>query len=164
LRRHGFDSEGGFSLAEILVTIVIVGVVFTAILNELLVSITVSALNRKQATADTLARSAAEWIKNSVQTHYLPCAGAPNPTYTFTGLPLSPDASGYSVQLGTNGSSGVEYWNGATIPPGASPVFVSTCPPPPKTADQGLQRITISVTSPDGQATESVQVLKRATT
>ena len=71
LRLH---SEAGFSLAEVLMTVVIVGITFTAILGGLATAITVSDYHRKQATADTLARDAAEWVKNSVTTVYVSCA------------------------------------------------------------------------------------------
>ncbi|MDP9301138.1 MAG: type II secretion system GspH family protein, partial [Actinomycetota bacterium] len=66
MRPRSLDAEEGFSLAEVLVTIVIVGVTFAALLGGLMTSISVSSLHRKQATADAVARSAAEWVKDSV--------------------------------------------------------------------------------------------------
>jgi prepilin-type N-terminal cleavage/methylation domain-containing protein len=145
------DSEAGFSLAEILITIAIVGVTFTAILGGMVTSITVSSLHRKQATADTVARSAAEWVKDAARNGYVSCAG--NNTYSLSGLTIP---SGYGVAV-----TRVEYWNG-TFPSGGAayePAFQSSCP----STDPGLQRITIAATSNDGQDTETVQVLKRAT-
>jgi prepilin-type N-terminal cleavage/methylation domain-containing protein len=165
LRRQGIDSDGGFSLAEILVTMVIVGVVFTAILNELLVSITVSSLDRKQATADTLARSAAEWVKDSVQSPYVKCASS----YPLISPPANPPGvavpPGYTVSIApvSGGTNGVEYWDGSN-PNGGSLAFPWTRVMCQSNGDRGLQRITIVASSTDGQATEWVQVLKRATT
>jgi prepilin-type N-terminal cleavage/methylation domain-containing protein len=142
-------SEAGFSLIEILITITIVGVTFTALLGGMLVSITSSALHRKEATADSVARDAAEWVKDSVQNPYRPC----NASYSLNGFTVP---SGFSASI-----TGVEYWNGTPPTGGAySPTFSSSCP----SSDHGLERITVRATSSDGQATETVQVLKRVVT
>ena len=145
-------SEEGFSLAEIVITIAIVGVTFAAILGGMMTAITVSSQHRKHATADTLARSAAEWVKDPVRNAYANCAGVN--TYSISGVSAP---TGYSVSI-----TSVEYWNG-TAPNGAAtyqPTFASTCTSP----DAGLQRITITASAPSGAATETVQILKRATT
>jgi prepilin-type N-terminal cleavage/methylation domain-containing protein len=149
-RPAGLRTEAGFSLAEIVITIAIVGITFTAILGGMITAITVSSQHRKQATADTLVRSAAEWVKDPARNAYVNCAGAN--TYSLSGVTVP---SGYSVAI-----SSVQYWNG-TSPSGATyqPTFQSGCPSP----DPGLQRITISATAPNGAATETVQILKRAT-
>jgi prepilin-type N-terminal cleavage/methylation domain-containing protein len=148
VRRQDIDSDEGFSLAEILVTVVIVGIIFTAILGGLMTSITVSAYQRQAATADTVARSGGEWVKDSVQNPYVNCAGVN--TYSLSGLSVPSDISVAIIS--------VEYWDGVGPSGGAySPAFVGSCPSP----DKGLQRITIRATSSDGQATETVQVIKR---
>jgi prepilin-type N-terminal cleavage/methylation domain-containing protein len=151
VRRQAIDSEGGFSLAEILVTIAIVGITFTAILGGLMTSITTSAFQRKEATTDTVARSAAEWVKDSVENHYMNCPA----TYSLAGLSVP---SGFSVTI-----TEVDYWNWSQPPP-VPPVpasyampFQASCP----SSDKGVQRITIVATSTDGQVTETVQVVKR---
>jgi prepilin-type N-terminal cleavage/methylation domain-containing protein len=136
------DPEAGFSLAEILVTIVIVGVAFTAILDGMMTSITSSRLQRNEAAADALARDAAEAVKN-VTVAYVPCAG------------LNAYASALVPWPGASVSK-VEYWNGAPAAPGAPyPVTFTS----PSCTDNGLQRITISATSQG--VTERVQILKR---
>jgi prepilin-type N-terminal cleavage/methylation domain-containing protein len=148
LPRRSPHSEAGFSLPEVLITIAIVAITFTAILGGMITSISVSALHRKQATADTVGRDAAEWIKDSLKNPYAPCAG-PN-TYTFTRLSVP---SGFSVSV-----QSVQYWNGVAPSSAAyAPAFVSVCP----ATDQGIQRITIVASSSDGQDTERVQILKR---
>ncbi|MDP9224072.1 MAG: type II secretion system GspH family protein [Actinomycetota bacterium] len=163
------DREAGFSLPEVMITIVIVGIAFTAILGGMITTITVSSLHRKQATADAFARDAAEWVKDSVKNQYVDCAGQniydPVPK-DASGQPYVPkDASGqpYLVQVGTGSSSGVEYWNGAAPIVGSaySPSFPWTQSQCQSNGDKGLQRITIVVSSPDRQATETVQILKR---
>ena len=146
----GLSAEEGFSLAEILITVVIVGITFTALLGGLATAITVSDYSRKQATADSLARDAAEWVKNSVSTVYVPCAG--NGAYSLAGVSTS---SGYTVAV-----TGVEYWDGTLPSTGAySPGFAGSC-----STDQGLQRITITASSADGRAVETVQITKRVAT
>jgi prepilin-type N-terminal cleavage/methylation domain-containing protein len=145
MRRHDIRSDAGFSLVEIVITIAIVGVTFSAILGGLFASITVSALQQKEATADTVARSAAEVVKDSERNPYSNCAGAGH--YSLTGLSVP---SGFSVHI-----TDVAYWDGQP-PAGGAVVFQSNCP-----SDRGMQRITIAATSADGQATETVQVIKR---
>ena len=141
-------SEAGFSLAEIVITVAIVGITFTALLGGMLTAIKVSTQHQRNATADAVARSAAEWVKDPAQSPYVNCAGGN--TYGLTGVSIP---SGYNVAMT------VRYWDGA-IPTGAAyqPAFQASC-----TTDRGLQQITITATASDG-TTESVQVLKRATT
>ncbi|MDP9331353.1 MAG: type II secretion system GspH family protein [Actinomycetota bacterium] len=142
--------EDGFSLAEILITIVIISVTFTAILGGLMTSITVSSLHRKEATADALARDGGEWVKSSVRNPYsTTCAGSS--MYTVSGLTVP---SGYAVNIPTSG--GVLFWNGTSSNPVS---FGSACP---AGGDKGLQKITIVATSTDGSATETVEVMKRS--
>jgi prepilin-type N-terminal cleavage/methylation domain-containing protein len=152
VRPCALDAEAGFSLPEVLVTIVIVGVTFTALLGGLMTSIRVSSLHRQQATADAVARSAAEWVKDSKANPYHPCATSG--WYSFGGLPVP---SGYSVSIPVGG---VENWT-----PGATP-FPTSYSPQFQTSqagctDRGLQRITIDVVSSDSQVRQTVQVLKR---
>jgi prepilin-type N-terminal cleavage/methylation domain-containing protein len=154
MRKPAIHHDDGFSLAEVLVTVVIVGITFTAILGGLMTSIRVSDFQRTEATADAVARSAAEWVKDSIRNPYVNCGAIG--AYSLAGLPTP---SGYSATI-TN----VEYWDGAAP---ASTGTYSLSPGPPDhiqascAADKGLQRITIVATSSDGQATESVQILKR---
>jgi prepilin-type N-terminal cleavage/methylation domain-containing protein len=148
-RPRPIGSEAGFSLAEIVITIAIVGITFTAILGGLITAITVSSQHQKQATADTLARSAAEWVKDPIRNAYVNCADVS--TYGLTGVSVP---AGYSVSV-----SSVEFWNGTAPSGGAySPTFQSSCG-----SDPGLQRITITAFGPGAAATETLQVVKRAT-
>ena len=70
----------------------------------------------------------------------------------------APIPTGYSAAI-----TRVEYWDGAA--PAATGTynvaFQNGCP---AGGDKGLQRITIVSTASNGQATETVQVLKRAIT
>jgi prepilin-type N-terminal cleavage/methylation domain-containing protein len=149
VRRQDIRCDAGFSLVEILITIAIVGITFSAILGGLFSSITVSALQRKEATADAVARSAAEVVKDSEHNRYNNCAGPS--AYSLTGLSVP---SGFSVTI-----TDVAYWtwDGNPVSSGYAVGFQPSCP----SSDHGIQRITIAATSSDGQATETIQVLKR---
>ena len=148
------QSEDGFSIAELLVTIVLVSVTFVAILTGLMTTIRVSAAHRTQSTTDAVVRSAAEWVKDVSRNPYrTTCNGTA--MYSLNGLAMP---TGYTATIRR-----VEYWDGAA-PAGTgtynlSSHIGSSCP---AGGDKGLQRITIVATSPDGQATETVQVMKRA--
>jgi hypothetical protein len=107
----------------------------------------VSALHRKEATADTLARDAGESVKDSVLNPYkTTCAGP-----SMYSVPAPP--SGYTVSVTT-----VQYWDGTSSNPVA---FAPACP---AGGDKGLQQITVVARSTDGSATETVQILKRTVT
>lgn len=143
-------SEDGFSLAELLVTIVLVSVTFVAMLTGLMTTIRVSASHRAQATTDAVARSAAEWVKDSQQNPYRTDCN-PLGMYSLSGLSVP---SGYTASI-----KPVEFWDGAPLASGTySPQFAPSC----SGSDKGLQRITIVASSPNGDATETVQVIKRS--
>ena len=142
--------DDGFSLAEILITIVIVGISFTALLGGITTAIASSTLQREESTTDALARSGAEWVKDPVKNAWSPCATTGS--YTLSGLPKP---SGYSVTI-----QSVQNWNPPALPVPASyqPSFTSgSC------TDHGLQLITIVATSPDSRVNYTVQVIKRTT-
>jgi prepilin-type N-terminal cleavage/methylation domain-containing protein len=147
------DDERGFSLAEVLIAIIIVSVGFAAILTAMTTSITVSDLHRKQATADALVRSAAEALKDTSSTDaaaYVPCA---TPASYAAALPPAP--AGYSVSI-----SSVTYWQIADpmAVPATQGAFQTTCSP-----DRGLELITVVAASSDGKAVEQIQLMKRRT-
>ncbi len=146
-------NQDGFSLPELLITIVIVGITFVAILTGLMTTIKVSATHRTQATTDSLARSAAEWVKDISKTPYRTTCNGPA-MYSLSGLPTP---SGYSATI-----SRVDYWDGIAPSDTGTYNLSSHILPSCTGGDQGLQRITIVATAANGQATETVQVLKRA--
>jgi prepilin-type N-terminal cleavage/methylation domain-containing protein len=161
--RGKLGDEGGFSLPEILITIVIVGVTFSAILGGLMTSISVSAFHRKEATADALARSAAEWVKDDARNAYDP-SNANSTSYSLGGVTVP---GGFSVAI-----SAVKCWDGSLPTSGSAYSLSSTshfatsaC----TASDAGLQLIMITACSSNlmtactvnGQPSETVEVLKR---
>jgi prepilin-type N-terminal cleavage/methylation domain-containing protein len=140
---RALDDDAGFSLAEIMVTIVIVGIAFAAILGGMATSIVVSDVHRKQASADALARSAAEALKDQ-GVAYVDCAG---PNAYDSALPTDP--SGVS----SASISSIEYWDGNLTSTDPA-TFSGSCG-----QDHGVQLITVVASG--GQATETVQFVKR---
>jgi prepilin-type N-terminal cleavage/methylation domain-containing protein len=152
VRLHDLGREDGFSLAELMVTIVIVGTVFAALLGGLMTSIRVSSQQQRQSIADAVARSAAEWVKDPVANPFQPCAVTG--TYSLSGLSVP---SGYSVTI-----TGVENWNPSTTSFSAPYTLDSNFQPSQSgCSDHGLQRITIAIRSTDSRASETVQAIKR---
>src|SRR3954465_11186846 len=94
--RDGLAEESGFSLVEVMITIVIVGIAFAAILDGLLTALTVSSVHRQQAPADVVARSAAEWVKDEAQNQY--DTTSPNvSSYSLSGLPTGDNTAAISA-------------------------------------------------------------------
>lgn len=127
--------DAGLTLVEMLVAVAVLGITFVALLGGMATSIVTSDLHREQADALTLLSRAAESAKGAP---YATCASS---------YPLPADAGEWSVAVVA------VAWNGSSYatPPG-------TCP----SADLGLQRVTVTVTSPSGRTTESVALVKRA--
>jgi prepilin-type N-terminal cleavage/methylation domain-containing protein len=153
--RGKLGDEVGFSLPEILITIVIVGVTFSAILGGLMTSISVSAFHRKEATADALGRSAAEWVKDDARNAY-DSSNADPTSYSLGGVSAP---SGFSVAI-----TSVKCWDGSLPMSGSAYSLSSTshftaaaC----TASDAGLQLIRITASSTDGRVSEAVEVTKR---
>jgi len=134
--------DRGETLIELLLAVTIMGIAVVAVVAGLGVSILVSDIHRKQATAGAYARDYAEAIETAVAGGgYVPCA-----TVASYSAP-----AGFSVPAGYAKSvvaGSVAYWNGAGWQPGCA-------------ADSGLQRLTVQVASTDGRATEQVAVVLR---
>ena len=142
MRRPIWGQEGT-TLIEVLVTVTIMGIAFTAILGGISTAILASDIHRKQATAQTVLRNLAEFETLAA---YTACAT----TYSTVGFAIP---TGYTVSV-----TPIEYW--VQSPPSGGQItgtFSGTCPSP----DQGLQRLNLSAASVDGRATERVQILKR---
>jgi prepilin-type N-terminal cleavage/methylation domain-containing protein len=148
LRAH-LRGDAGVTLIELLVTVVILGVVFVAVLGGMATGMVVSDLHRKQATSETIIRGYAEAVKAA---SYTVCAGT---------AAYAASAVGYSVPTGLRPTyavsvTAVKYWQ----PGGSTGSFVSslgTCPG----SDNSLQSVALRVSSTDGRDSESMQVVKR---
>lgn len=127
---------------ELLITITVVGIAFVSLLAGLATAIRLSGTHRGQANADVVLVSAAESVKNQ---SYVDCPVVTLLSYDPTqGVTLPSGWSPSDVTI-----TSVKGWDGTA--------FVS-CP----LIDGKLQLITITATTPDGESTENVDVVKRS--
>jgi type II secretory pathway pseudopilin PulG len=152
MRAHAPDpaDERGDTLLELLIAIAIAGLVVATIIGSLVVGITVSDVEHKQATASAYLRDYAEAIDNAVAGNgstpnggYVACATTATSAYASPpGLAALP--SGYQQSL-----VAVAYWTGSG--------WSSACPSP----DTGVQLLTIAVASTDQRVTEQLDIVVR---
>jgi type II secretory pathway pseudopilin PulG len=139
---HG-QAERGETLVELLVTIVIMGAAFVAILAGVGVAIASSDSHRQEATAEGVLRSYAERIQDSRDVLYVDCAT----TSAYASPAGFAEPPGWTISL-TN----VAYLQTDNSYGGA-------CPSP----DRGAQQLTLLAVSPHDKngASETLVVVKR---
>lgn len=130
---RGTGREAGFTLVDTIVGVAILGIGVTTVVGGMATSITVSARGRAAAEAQIAVRSYAELVAAAT---YVDCATSYSTPFTAPG--------GYTA------TQAVSYWDSATS------TFGATCG-----TDSGLQRITLTVASDDGRASEVQPVAKR---
>lgn len=143
--------ECGLTLVETLVAVAIMGLAFASILGALATSITGSDLHRKQAIAQTVLRNKAELVK---KTPYQICGTAGSYEAQVAYTPPAPDAGFGSTVTAVDHYATIVSGGAARPSPVPSP---ATCP----VADEGFQRLTIRVTSPQGEVDKTMKVFKR---
>jgi prepilin-type N-terminal cleavage/methylation domain-containing protein len=129
---NGRQAERGFSLVELLVTVVIMGVAFTAVLSAIGTFHRTSTVHRETANFDF-----------ALRTYTAQLAAAPYVT-------SCPASYNVSAPAGYTPSITVRYWNGS---PTAS--YGSSCP----AADTGSQQLTVTLTK-NGRS-DTVSIVKR---
>jgi type II secretory pathway pseudopilin PulG len=137
--------DGGESLLELLVAVVIMGIALVAIVSGLVSGILVSDIHRKQTTAGSTLRDYAEAVEAAVASSssaYTACAT----TATYASPSGFSAPSGYTSQV-----TAVRYWNDTSL------TFSGTCPSP----DGGVQKVSLRVRSNDGRASETVDIVVR---
>jgi len=151
----------GFSLIEVLIAVVILGLGVTALLGAFGVAYSGSHSFRNQSDAKTVAISAAERVQSIA---YVDCATAAD--YLSTARLVG---SEYPSDWGTQAEAqaritvrAVRYWDGARFAENAT-YSRSTCQANTSTYLK-LQQIVIAATSPGDRATEIIAVVKRGPT
>jgi prepilin-type N-terminal cleavage/methylation domain-containing protein len=133
-------NERGFSLIEVLVTVVIVGIAFAVFVSGMGTAVVASDYHRKQAVVQASTRNLAEAVKAA---NYVNCA-TPGSYAAAVQSALADNLSTYSASV-----TAVKYWNGTSF-------VTSSC-----TTDQGLQLISLRVKSTDNRGVMTVDVVKR---
>jgi hypothetical protein len=136
-----------------MVTVVIMATAVVALVGGIATSVRASDIHRKQAKAQAYLRSFAEKVEQSVAGYpsgYTACTGAGTPvaTYKATFLDgLAPaDTTTYAYDI-----TAVAYWDST------SSRFVAC----PGTGDEGVQRVSLRVSTTDGRADERVDIVLR---
>lgn len=153
--------SSGFSLVEVLIAVVILGLGVTALLGAFGVAFSGSHSFRNQSDAKTVAISAAERVQSVA---YVDCATTGD--YLSTARLVGGE---YPSDWGTQAEAqsriivqAVRYWNGAAFVDNAT-YSRTTCLANPSTYLK-LQQIVIAATSPGDRATEVIAVVKRGPT
>ncbi|MEY2420213.1 MAG: hypothetical protein QOI95_280 [Acidimicrobiaceae bacterium] len=145
----GAFGDAGFSLIEVLVAIVILGISIVTLVSALAASIAGSDRHNQQAKVESVVDSAVEKVKDPVGVVHVNCATTSQATYVTAAqsaaLALSWPAS--SVQI-----TDVKYWDGSA--------FGATCYDDAAHGNLALQQITITVTSPGSRADQTLAFVK----
>jgi type II secretory pathway pseudopilin PulG len=141
-------NDRGETLLELLIALVILGIAVVAIVGGLASSILISDVHRRQTQSGVIVRDYAEALQAAVtadQANYVACAGPAS--YAPSAAAVA--ATGFTVPSGYTATASVQYWNGSTF---------GSCP---AGGDTGLQRVTLTVSSDDGRARQTLVVLLR---
>ena len=162
MKSSAVQLEDGETLLEILIAVAIMGIATAAILGLFQGSIAASTIHKQQSVAGSLLDNFAEYMQDQGTAPYTDCpGGAAAAAYiadmnTFVGLTqtstspvFEPDANKYQLAVAVSA--------GQIGAPGSNPsVTYGSCTAP----DQGVQRLTLTVSSMDSKVSESVQVVK----
>jgi len=161
MRRTAIDLEKGETLLEILIAVAIMGIATAAILGLFQGSIAASTIHKEQSIAGSLLDNFAEYMQDQGTAPYTDCPNASTAyttnmnafvglTQTSTSAVYEPDAAKYQLALTVSG--------GQFSTPGSNPTTVTygAC----TGADQGVQRLTLTVSSNDSKVAETVDIVK----
>lgn len=140
------EREGGFSIIEIVVTIAIIAIAIVPILNAVTTGIRVSSLQRSIASVETVIQNAADRLNRAPkQCDYSVYAQA---------------AAQYQGWAADRASVDVEFYvPGATA--AAPGTWSAGCSDPERgITSLTVQRLTVTVKSPDDRVTRTIQVVK----
>jgi prepilin-type N-terminal cleavage/methylation domain-containing protein len=129
------ESETGFTLVELLVTVTIMAISFIAIMSALLVFLRGTVTHRATAELDQAMRT---YVEQLADQPYVNCA----PTYSLAA------PSGFTKSIS------VAYWNGNS----SGTTFTAG----PCTSDKGVQKLTVTLTRTANGQTDTLVVVKRS--
>lgn len=148
---HGADrGQGGFSLIEVIVSVLLVSLVVLALAAGFMTIVRVNADTAERQVVDQAIGSYAESLTTA---QYLPCDDPTQPGSVANYTATYPTGS-WTPAPGVDADIvGVEYWDGTSG-------FAATCPATPSAGDQGAQRLTVEVAYRDTQ--RRAQIVKRS--
>lgn len=148
--------DGGYSLVEILVSLVLMGTVMVAVMAALFSAIHASAINDDEATLDAALGAAADGLGDAL---FVPCPEAVTPNAYEQYVDLGASAVGWPAGAVT--VVDVEYWNPAVGQWAASngvsgsecdsAVWLSTA--------KAMQKIDVRAETPNGAASRTIEVV-----
>jgi type II secretory pathway pseudopilin PulG len=142
--------EDGMSLVELVITLMIMSISYLAILGGMTTAIQTSTLHRTQASAQTVLRSYGEAVKGLA---YVACPVSPDPDYR---APSGFNFRGFQPVFPASGRPEVHYWH-ATPGKLSTGSFTDSCVAP----DEGVQKVFLTIRSPDGITVENLEIIKR---
>lgn len=149
-RRRNTARDRGFSLVEVVITISLMGLITIPVMSAVMVSVRASATSRQAAQVETALVNAADRVNRApVKCDYTVYAQAAVQTQGWAPSAVSLTQS-YYVPGATAAATGT--WAQG---PGTTPACAIATP-----TDGLVQKIRIVITSPDGQVTRSVEVVK----
>jgi hypothetical protein len=169
--------QRGETLAEILVSVTILGIVAVGVVGALASNITVSSADRNTSTAEPIMRSFGAWVETSLGSAggFRPCStnGSPANPYFGTGVgQYTSPAIGFTVPesapSGTTvrvrdwgANSGVKFWNGSQTASFATTCTFSFDPASPGYSAPNLQQLVVEVRVPGGSTLRSTVELRK---
>jgi len=180
IHRSGEGSEAGETLIEVLIASALMGIVVVAILGGLATSLLTSSIHREQADANTVLVAAMERVKSNDVTR-VPCGTDPSSNYLgaakyldtahtvpatlpqtwiamgWTPAQIFPAASlvvEHQTLSSSLGATTVDFLPGFAIVPGTPGTCSDALP---------LQRVTITLRTPDGRVTPALTFIKGGT-
>jgi len=148
-RAKRVTSDAGETLIEVVLSVIILGIAAVALLESMATSTKLSDIHRKQANAAAYVRDYAEAVQNWVAapssssnpTNYQVCASS---------TAYSPSTVSYTVPVGYVATeSAALTWNGGAW---------GACS---GATDNGIQRVTLTVATNDGRASEHLDLIIR---
>jgi type II secretory pathway pseudopilin PulG len=139
----GLAHEGGYTLSEVLIAIVILTTAVAVMIGAISSSILASRVHRETVTADAVVRRYAEQL---VATAYVP--NATTASYPAIATPTA----GYTASI-----LAVECWDGTSYSPATFPGPCAVG----AVGDHGVQRLTIEARATNGPGRQQLQVVKR---
>jgi Tfp pilus assembly protein PilV len=142
--------DRGDTLIEVLVAVSILGAAMIAIVGGMATSIVISDVHHKESVSGTALANFAEALQSTPYVAAV-CPLAVPAGYTTATVSGTAIPGGYTATILNTTAKPFDYWNAATLQ------FQSTCP----ATDGGAQRLWLQVSSSDGRAVETVQLVKR---